>query len=59
MDYISEAADHVLDEFEETHSYVVLDDDREFVSKHDDYDDAVKAAEDLGNNAIVTVWLDD
>ena len=46
-------------EFEETHSYVVLDDDREFVSKHDDYDDALKAAKDLGNDAIVTVWLDD
>lgn len=59
MDYISEAAEHVLDEFEETHNYVVLDDDREFVSKYDNYDDALKAAKDLGNDAIVTVWLDD
>lgn len=57
MDGISESADHVLDEFENEYSYVVINDGK-FCSEYSDYDEAVKAAEELGEDAEVDIWND-
>lgn len=57
MDFISEAAYNALDDFENDHSYVVLN-DGEFHSEYSDYDEAVKAAEELGEDAEVDIWND-
>lgn len=57
MEGITAAAENALDEFEDEYSYVVIN-DRKFCSEYSDYDEAVKAAEELGDDAEVDIWND-
>jgi len=57
-DGIGDAAYNALDDFENNHSFVVLN-DGEFCAEYSDYNEAVKAAEELGDDAEVDVWNDE
>lgn len=57
MEWIGSEAEIALDEFENSYSYVVLNDGK-FCSEYSDYDEAVKAAEELGDDAEVDIWND-
>ncbi len=57
MEGIYSSAENALDEFEDEYSYVVIN-DRKFCSEYSDYDEAVKAAEELGDDAKVDIWND-
>lgn len=58
MDGIGDCAYNTLDEFENEHSFVVLLDGK-FHSDYSDYDEALEAAEELGDDAEVDVWNDE
>lgn len=54
---VGDAAYNALDDFENNHSFVILN-DGEFFADYSDYNEAVKAAEKLGDDAEVDVWDD-
>lgn len=56
-DGIGDQAYNALDDFENNHCFVVLN-DGEFYAEYPDYNEAVKAAEELGDDADVEIWDD-
>lgn len=57
MDFISETANNSLYEFENNHSFVVLNNGK-FYADYENYDTAIEAAETLGTAAEVDIWDD-